>query len=547
MQRDPEVVLAFDPRMSIESNDLSSAFRQLHTRRSDLEQELAQLSIERGPNFPRVLEIRQQIEDLDRQVDASNARLREQFRGAWVAAKEHERLVRRALEQRTGEGRKASAAAAEYEGMRREADATRELYVRMQNKVDEAGLAAGSHGPDIWVVDEARPPAKPAAPDLPLYMAVTLFVGLWIAAGTAFFLESIRPSRTRALLLAVFIASGVSIRGQAPTPSTSGLPTGVARIPQTGDNKAAPSPKESPTVWGGPGVNPALSPSGNGSAAPVAAPIAPGDVLDIAEFHTPEFHSVVRVSSAGTVLLPMIDEVAVEGMNELQAARAIAATLISRGILNHPQVSVLITSFIGQDVSVLGEVTRPGVYPFTVHHRLFDMISAASGLSPAAGGVVNIYHRSDPDTPHPVPLDPNGAEAGSDGNPELAPGDIVQITRAGLIYVVGDVIRPGGFIVDPTQEFTVLKALSLAWGPSQNAAVSKALLIREQPGGRTVTTLDLKRMLRGKDPDQPVRAHDILFVPDSTAKNLINRTIESAIQSAAGVSIYSGLVFSQRY
>ncbi len=115
------------------------------------------------------------------------------------------------------------------------------------------------------------------------------------------------------------------------------------------------------------------------------------------------------------------------------------------------------------------------------------------------------------------------------------------------MYVVGDVIRPGGFTVDPTQEFTVLKALSLAWGPSQNAAVSKAILIREQTGGRTVTTLNLKRMLRGKDPDQLVRDHDILFVPNSTAKNLFNRTIESAIQSAAGVSIYAGMVYSQRF
>jgi hypothetical protein len=54
-------------------------------------------------------------------------------------------------------------------------------------------------------------------------------------------------------------------------------------------------------------------------------------------------------------------------------------------------------------------------------------------------------------------------------------------------------------------------------------------------------------MLRGKDPDQPIRAHDLLFVPDSTAKNLFNRSIESAIQSAAGVSIYSGMVYSQRF
>jgi polysaccharide export outer membrane protein len=325
------------------------------------------------------------------------------------------------------------------------------------------------------------------------------------------------------------------------------LPTGVARIPQSGDNKTAPTPKDAPAVWSG-GGNADPFPGASGSSAPIAAPIAPGDLLDVSEFHTPEFHSTVRVSAAGTVKLPMLDEVHVEGMDELEAAHAVAGVLISRGFLNHPQVSVLVTAYVGQDVSILGEVLRPGVYPFTLHHRLFDMISAASGLGPTAGGVVNIYHRNDPNTPHRVLLDPNGTEVGPDRDPELAPGDIVQVTRAGLVYVVGDVIRPGAFIVDPTQEFTVLKAVSLAWGPSQNAATGKALLIREQKGGgRTVTTLNLKRMLRGKDPDQPIHDHDILFVPDSTAKNLFNRSIESAIQSAAGVSIYSGLVYSQRF
>jgi polysaccharide export outer membrane protein len=116
-----------------------------------------------------------------------------------------------------------------------------------------------------------------------------------------------------------------------------------------------------------------------------------------------------------------------------------------------------------------------------------------------------------------------------------------------LVYVVGDVIRPGGFPVDPAQRMTVVQVLTLAWGPAQNGALTKALLIREQPGGRTVTSLNLKRLLRGEDPDLPVQARDILFVPDSAAKNLWNRTMESVVQSAAGVSIYAGLVYSQRF
>jgi polysaccharide export outer membrane protein len=234
-------------------------------------------------------------------------------------------------------------------------------------------------------------------------------------------------------------------------------------------------------------------------------------------------------------------------MDEQAAAHAIATALVAKGMLLHPLVAVLVTAYAGQDVSVLGEVTRPGVYPYAFHHRVLDLISAASGLSPNAGRLVIVFHHDDPRTPHPVVLDPSGTDTGSDHNPELRPGDTLQVSRAGLVYVVGDVIRPGGFPVDPVQGLTVVQALSLAWGPSQNAAVGKAILIREEKGGRTMITLNLQRMLHGRDPDQPVQDRDILFVPDSVAKNLINRTMESAIQSAIGVTIYSALVYSQRY
>jgi polysaccharide export outer membrane protein len=206
-----------------------------------------------------------------------------------------------------------------------------------------------------------------------------------------------------------------------------------------------------------------------------------------------------------------------------------------------------VISYAGQDVSVLGEVTRPGVYPYTLHHRLLDLISAASGTTINAGRLVNIYHRDDEKTAHPIVLDPGGSDSSGEHNPELMPGDTIQVSRAGLVYVVGDVVRPGGFAVDPAQGLTIVQALALAWGPSQNAQTRKAILIREQSGSRTMTTLNLKRMLHGQEPDQPVHDRDIIYVPDSMAMNLLNRSIESAIQSTIGITIYSGLVYSQRY
>jgi polysaccharide export outer membrane protein len=551
-QGDPELVIASDPQLQIESSSFATALlQQIHARRSELELEQAQLSTEHGPNFPRVVEIRRELLDLDGQKQAEDAKLVDRFRSAWQTAVDREQLVQKSLEERTGEGMKQNQAAIEYALMRQEANSSQEVYMRVQEKVEEAGLAAGVQSSNISVVDSARQPVKPVAPDLPFYMAITFFAGLWLAVGGALLLESLHSSATRAAmtLLAVLLAGAMG-HAQAPTPSLDGLPTGVARIPFTPDTKVVPNPKESPAVWNSPaGANQAGLPAQATalSASPMPAPIGPGDFLDISEYHTPEFHSAVRVSAQGTVTLPMVNEVQVGGMDELAAAHAIEAALAAKGMLLHPQVSVLVTSYAGQDVSILGEVARPGVYPFTLHHRLLDLISAASGLAPNAGRLVNVFHRSDPNAPHAVVLDPGGTDTGSDHNPELIPGDTVQVSRAGLVYVVGDVVRPGGFAVDPVQGLTVVQALSLAWGPSQNAAVGKALLIREQKGGRTLTTVNLRRMIHGQEPDQPVYDRDILFVPDSTAKNLWNRTMEAAIQSAVGVTIYAGLVYSQRF
>jgi polysaccharide export outer membrane protein len=265
----------------------------------------------------------------------------------------------------------------------------------------------------------------------------------------------------------------------------------------------------------------------------------------VSEFHTPEFRSEARVSAGGTITLPMVGEVRIGGLDEQGAAHAIEVALVSKGMLIHPQVSVRVVAYAGQDVSVLGEVARPGVYAYGVHHRLLDLIAESSGVSPSAGRLVIVSHRDSPQTPHAVVLDPSGTDTATDHNPELSAGDTVQVSRAGLVYVVGDVIRPGGFPVDPARGLTVLQVLSLAWGPSQNAAMGKALLIREQKGGRTMTSLDLRKMLHGLEPDEPVQDGDILFVPDSMARNIWNKTLESAIQSAIGVSIYGGLVYSQ--
>jgi polysaccharide biosynthesis/export protein len=544
----PELVMASSPDLKRQAEAGSALLEQIHAKHSDLEQEKAQLSAEHGPNFPRVVEIDREIGDLDRQKSAEDVKLLERFRSNWQTALNREQMVRASLEQATGEGLKQNQAASEYAAMRQEANANHDLYVKVQERVEEAGLAAGVHHSNVEVVDSARQPMKPVTPDLPLYIAITFFAGLWIALGGALMAENFGRKQLGAVavLIALAVCGHLSVLAQAPTPSTSGLPTGVASFPQSPETKSLPNPKEAPAVWDQPRA-PAANPGGAPTGEQMPGPIGPGDWLDVSEFHDAQFHSQVRVSAAGAVTLPMIGDIRLAGLDEPAAAHLIEAALVAKGMLLHPVVTVHVTAFAAQDVNVLGEVTHPGIYSYSVHHRLLDVVAEASGFTPGAGRVVNVFHRDDPKTAHTVILDPSGADTSGDHNPELIPGDTVQVSRAGLVYVVGDLVRPGGFTIDPAQEITVVQVISLAWGPSQNAALSKAILIREQKGGRTITALNLKRMLRGLDPDLPIQDRDIIFVPDSFAKNLVNRTLESAIQSTIGVSIYSGLVYSQRY
>ena len=548
---DPEIVIASDPKLVSANSSATALLQQLRARKSDLRQEEAQLRVEHGENFPRAVEIRSQAQEIEQQINEEDKKLLARLKSSWDAANDRVRMVRKSLADATSAGMKVNEAALRYSAMRQEANAHRDLYIRLNQQAEEATLAASSRGSDLIVIDYAHQPVSPFSPNLPVLLSITVFISLWCGLAAVSFKEAIRAKAARvaiAAALAVTLA-GVA-HGQAPTPSTSGLPTGVARIPQSTEIKSTPNAKDAPAVWNlaqGTGLAGVPPGAGSGLGLGMAAPIAPGDLLEVSESHTPEMRSSVRVTQQGTVTLMLAGEIQVSGLDETAAAHAIQKALIERGMLLHPQVVVMVTAYAGQDVTILGEVARPGVYAYPVHHRLLDLISAASGLSPSAGRLVTIAHRDQKRESTSVALDPEGRDNTTDHNPELLPGDIVQVNRAGLVYVVGDVVRPGAFPVDPVHPTTVVQAVSLAWGPGQNAALTKAVLIREQPGGRTITTLNLKRLLRGQEPDVPIRDRDIVFVPDSMAKNLLNRTMESVIQSAAGVSIYAGMVYSQRF
>ena len=266
--------------------------------------------------------------------------------------------------------------------------------------------------------------------------------------------------------------------------------------------------------------------------------IGPGDLLNVVVFETPELSASVRVNQNGDASLPVLGPVRLAGMNSQEAATALEDAYRSRGLLLNPHVTVAETEFASQGASVLGEVRTPGVYPTLGSRRLLDMLSLAGGVSTTAGRLASIVHRSDPQHPVQIALQPTPAALHAQVNPVILPGDTVVVSKAGVVYVIGDVLRPGGILVDNNERLSVMEALSLAGGMNKTAALSKTKLIRKLPAGREEVDLDLKHILYGKQADVLVSDGDLLYVPSSTGKTFLYRGIEAAFSLGINEAIY---------
>lgn len=268
-----------------------------------------------------------------------------------------------------------------------------------------------------------------------------------------------------------------------------------------------------------------------------AMEIGSGDLLKIGVFGAPESDQEVRVDPDGNVSLNFIGAVHVAGLSNTEAQKLIAKKLQDGGFFTHPQVAVFTKEYATQGVSVLGEVLKPGVYPLLGSRRLFDVLSMAGGTSPKAGRVISISHRDHPQTPLSVTLS-NDANESAKSNIQVFPGDTVVVSRAGVVYVVGDVHKPSGVIMDNGSEMTVLQAIAMAEGTNPTAKLNNAKLIRRTPNGPKEYPLALQDMLSSKAPDMRLQAEDIIFVPNSAAKTAGRKTLDAIIQTATGLAIY---------
>ena len=261
-----------------------------------------------------------------------------------------------------------------------------------------------------------------------------------------------------------------------------------------------------------------------------------GDLVDVNVYNVPELSTKARVSNGGDLYLPLIDYVHVDGLTQEEAQALIEKRYEDGGFVLNPHVTIFVDDPASQGVTVIGEVTKPGIYPDIADHKLYELISEAGGFTPAASRKIAILR---PDQKEPIRVElPRNLGDDPSSNVEINPGDTITVPRAPVIYVVGDVGKPSGFLVD-NGTLSVLQALALAGGPNHTAKLGAARIIRKGPNGMTDVKIEIKKMLEAKSPDMTLQADDILFIPVSGARVVAGRTFEAAMAAATGVSIYA--------
>lgn len=266
--------------------------------------------------------------------------------------------------------------------------------------------------------------------------------------------------------------------------------------------------------------------------------IGPGDLLVITLFDTPEMSQEARVSDAGTVRLQFIGDMKITGYTSAQAAKAIEDALTQRNIMKAPQVTVKIKEYATQDVSVLGEVKGPGTYEITTPQSVLKIISLAGGLTDSANRMITIERHDNPSEKLDYYLANDPTQA-LQSVPVVYPGDTVIVPRAPVVYIMGDVARPGGYsIATNDSKLTILQLVAMAGSTNKTSKTNLRLIRKSDDGDQQEVPIHLAEIQKGKQPDIFLRQGDILYVPFSWMKNTAMNAASIAA-STSGAAIYA--------
>lgn len=264
--------------------------------------------------------------------------------------------------------------------------------------------------------------------------------------------------------------------------------------------------------------------------------LAPGDLVSISVFETPELATDARLDASGALTMPVVGRILLAGLTPAQAETALDHRLAATYLL-HPQAHVLVREFAPQPVTVLGAVKQPGVYSARSYPDLGAMLAAAGGVTdPAAESVVVTA----PGVPARRVVLTALRARGAGADTPLHAGDVVRVVSGATVYVGGDVARPGAYTL-PLSGMGVLQALSVAGGPTRDGRATQARIVRASASGATRSfDVNAAAILQGRVPDVPLQPFDLLYIPHSTARATVFRGLETLV--ATGSAIISGVI-----
>jgi polysaccharide export outer membrane protein len=277
--------------------------------------------------------------------------------------------------------------------------------------------------------------------------------------------------------------------------------------------------------------------------------IGANDVLSVSVGDAPEFSGKYRVSDAGIIEVTGVSApIHAEGQTAIELSHAIRQALIDAKQLRDPKVSVYIEEYRGRTITVLGSVSKPAVYPLQKRTTVLEALSMAGGALANAGSTVTIMRG-------PASAEATGTTEGSvkivdlsrlvrgedpSANVEVRNGDVISLSSGQLVYVVGAVTKPGGFVMtNPSEGISVIQAIALAEGFKQIASTHHALVIRHSTtAARQEIPVDVAEMMSGKGADMLLAPNDILYIPTSGAKKTLKVMGEVAMSAVNGLAIY---------
>jgi polysaccharide export outer membrane protein len=267
--------------------------------------------------------------------------------------------------------------------------------------------------------------------------------------------------------------------------------------------------------------------------------IEPGDLLSVNVYDTPELTDAYRVDPAGDLTLPLCGKVKVQGLTAPEVARLLEATLKDAQVLNRPQVNVDVQQYAGQYVAVLGEVVSPGRVTVIGPTKLSEILAQVGGLTPIAGTRIKIRNGADDSEPEVEARYSRSESNQQTGSILVRPGDTVLVPRAGIVYVLGAVNRPGGYVMQEDGKLNVAEALALSGGTVLQAQTSGLRVIRRNADGTVLDfSLSYDGIAKGSQTPLELQAQDIVYVPISKVKAILSDAT-SIISTATSAAIYT--------